>query len=164
MGLFQSGFWLPWRTGGAWAPLPRTPSRRRRSAAACLAPVPSILLPRGLHCGVFLSRTGSVLRLTHFPNTGARTHWHPRRKRRRVWQVGRSEAESPRSGPLRSPHPRCPHVETTGPQEAETKGPGAPLAGRWEPAKLLRSEQSGWQVGGAWSPHWTPSPLCSGWG
>ncbi|XP_046923516.1 uridine-cytidine kinase-like 1 isoform X12 [Lynx rufus] len=76
-----------------------------------------------------MQRTGSVLRLTHFPNTGARTHWHPRRKRRRVWQVGRSEAESPRSGPLRSPHPRCPHVETTGPQEAETKGPGAPLAG-----------------------------------
>lgn len=156
-------------------PSPGSPGRRcpfgwEPCRPAALAPRPALPQGSAPSCrrvcipAVSLPRTGSVLRQTRFPDTGARTPWRPRRRRRRVWRVGRSEAESPRSGPLRSPRPRRPPVAMTGPQEAETRGPGVPLAGRWEPARLLRSERGGWQVGGAWSPHWTPSPLCRGWG
>lgn len=167
----ESGCWLPWRSREAWVPYPRALPGRHASRGCPVAqpPEPSVWpqdsalsCPRVFIVVSFLSRTGFELLQTHFPNIGARTRWHPRRRRRRAWRVGRSEAESPRSGPLRSLHPRCPPVGMTGPQEAETRGRGAPLAGRREPARLLRSERGGWQVGGARSPRWTPGPLLRG--
>ena len=164
----ESGCWLPWRSREAWVPYPRALPGRYASRGCPVAQPPeppawpqdsALSCPRVCIVVSFLSRTGFELLQTHFPNTGARTRWHPRRRRRRARRVGRSEAESPRSGPLRSLHPRCPPVGMTGPQEAETRGCGAPLAGRREPARLLRSERGGWQVGGARSPRWTPGPL-----
>lgn len=136
----------------------RCPFGRELCCPATLAPRPALPQGSAPSCrgvcirAVSLSRTGFGLRRTHFPNTGARTPWRPRRRRRGIWRAGRSEAESPRSGPLRSPHPRCPPGGMTGPQEAETRGPGAPLAGRWEPARLLRSEHGGWPAGGGLVP------------
>ena len=95
-------------------------------------------------------RTGSALRQTRLPDTRAQTPWCP--GRRRVRLAGRSGAASPRSDPLRiQPLGRLP-TGTTGPQEAETRGPGALLAGRWEPARRPRSEFGAWQVGGAQPP------------
>lgn len=112
---------------------------------------------RGLYGCFSLPRTGSALRQTRRPNTGARNRWPPGR-RRRVWQAGRSGAAGPRSSSLKSLRPRCPPARRTGPREAETRGPGAPLAGRWEPASPPRSEHSGWQGP---APCW-PSPPLSG--
>lgn len=136
------------------------PAASHLGSVAGLALLLSSLLPQGLHRYFSVLRTGSVLQQTRLPNTGPRTHWRPRR-RRRGWLVGRSGAASPRSDPQRSLHPRCPPARTIGSQEAETRGPGALLAGRWEPARCLRSEHGGWQVGGAQSPRCPPSPPLS---
>lgn len=115
---------LPPRPPGSWAP-----------------GFPSLLLS---------PRTGSALRQTRLPDTRAQTPWCP--ERRRVRLAGRSGAASPRSDPLRiQPLGRLP-TGTTGPQEAETRGPGALLAGSWEPARRPRSEFAAWQVGGARPP------------
>lgn len=164
----QSCCWLPQKRGDlgrCFFQRPEQSPPRAASLGTGAHRAPCWVSFPGAHHSFSVSRTGSVPRQTHLPNTGSRLHWCPRRRRRKVCQVGRSVAASPRRGLLRSPCSRCPHAGTTGPQEAETRGPGAPPAGRWEPAGQLRSERGGWQAGGARpGPHsGRQSPVRPGW-
>uniref|UniRef100_A0A4X1TDS9 Uridine-cytidine kinase n=1 Tax=Sus scrofa TaxID=9823 RepID=A0A4X1TDS9_PIG len=112
------------------------------STAACCVPRSSALrVASSTTSSRRTQRTGSVLRQTRPPDTRARTPLYPRRSGR-VWPAaGRSGAESPRIGPPRSRPPGRPPAGTSGLREAETRGPGAPRAGRWEPARHPRSER-----------------------
>uniref|UniRef100_A0A8D0T6Z0 Uridine-cytidine kinase n=2 Tax=Sus scrofa TaxID=9823 RepID=A0A8D0T6Z0_PIG len=112
------------------------------STAACCVPRSSALrVASSTTSSRRTQRTGSVLRQTRPPDTRAGTPLYPRRSGR-VWPAaGRSGAESPRIGPPRSRPPGRPPAGTSGLREAETRGPGAPRAGRWEPARHPRSER-----------------------
>ncbi|XP_033043077.1 zinc finger protein 512B isoform X2 [Trachypithecus francoisi] len=146
----------------------RGPTWRGSTAACCARRSSALRVASNTTSSRPTQRTGSEHQQTHLPNTGARTHWCPRRKRKKIWQVGRSGAESPRSGPQRSLWPSCPYAGTTGLSDAETRGPGAPLAGRWEPARRLKSELGGWGLAPVQLPHrplfkagLAPGPLSS---